>query len=581
MRSVRMWLAAFVSLLFSGCLALPVQAQVTTGGSGLSGIPNLLESVISGAAAESGGALVPVTDAAVGGALVTMGTAAASGLGVASGAALSAAAIGAFGVGAAAACLTVAKDVCGNPIGNGNFTWSGMLGGGTPTNLGPNSALWKYSTIKGAVFVSSSADDVINQGMQNDIQNYYGPNYIFQSCSAATYNAQNTGASAACQAKYKPTGNMVTLTGTALKDSAHTVPAGGLNCGTDVFQVPSGSSGPLDCSEAVPGTGNVKNAANLSPSDFSQSQLNEQANPEFIANMANQVNNQMGQSGGGGGGGGGGVAPVSHPITGQQVQMVENQTGNFPTLADLLTPEQAVTVTNGTTTTSLNAGQSPTVQTTAPQTIPPSTAAQQASAPCGNLLAGEPDCSTTLDMTFNPETGCWEYMGATALARTTDGCTQTPGNNKDGKNLGPLQDLTTQLLKQALQSDTASKTATVNTPNINVTTSPQVAVTQAQKTMDQTLTKSQESLTNKYPTPNQPTITLPFDAWPQVFQNFNTNVPNISGQCPKVSFTVATLRNTTFTFATQCLVMDSLKPYMQYVLPPTYLFMGLLFLMAA
>ncbi len=103
------------------------------------------------------------------------------------------------------------------------------------------------------------------------------------------------------------------------------------------------------------------------------------------------------------------------------------------------------------------------------------------------------------------------------------------------------------------------------------------------KTLTQTQTTAEPNLQDTVWEPNNiPPITLPFDEWPQVFKDFNTDVPNMSaGQCPTVSFTIGILNNTTFTFASQCLVMNALKPYLAYVLPPTYLFMALLFLMAA
>lgn len=543
-------------------------SQVTTGGN----VGNLLGNLLSGAAAESGGgALVPTGSALTAGAAAEA-DAAAAGLGAgALGNPLTWGAAAAFAAGAAVACLTVGQDICMNPPEGGQSIWHFLpafpVGYPSSTNIPYGTGLWAAQWGNGQIAVGPDPTLLPGQAFYNYF-NGRGAAKSQASCTGGSYNTAGNLFTQSCSITLNSYPGSDTENVSAGTTTSYTVPAGGINCGSKVFNVTQ--TGDISCSEAVnPITTTVTNPAQITPNMFTPNQLNEPANPTTIAGLANGINQQIGAQTG--------TMPYSGTITATQVTQMEQQTGNYPNLNDLLQP-----IASGDLITTNSSGQQ--VNTNYPtisSSLPTTTTAQQQqqnNAPCGNLLAGETDCGMTLDMHWNPETGCWEYMGATDLVRSSDGCSETPGQSVS-PYVQTLQDITTQLLKDATtMTDTATKTVTTTA---NPTTSPTAQLQQLQKTQDATLTKTGEDIAMPHPPPNVPVIQLPFDEWPQVFQDFSTDAPSFSGQCPTVTFKIALLNNTTFHFAVQCLIMDGLKPYMQYVLPPTYLLMALLWIMAA
>jgi hypothetical protein len=354
------------------------------------------------------------------------------------------------------------------------------------------------------------------------------------------------------------------------------IPPGGISCANgDVY--PSNGQ-PWTCAEAVGSPAPSSNVSVFStplPSVISPVGT-QPANPQVIADIANGVEQQIAGGStttwpGSAGPGGASVAQANPlqvgsapaPITAQQVQEIEAQTGNFPDLNDWFTPAAP----NDVVTTSPSTGQ-PTASTdisvSSPNDGSVSTSQENAAPPCGNLIAGQPECATTLDFKFNPETGEWEWMGDLV----------------DDPHLPSVPNTS---ILQETQTQTETQTKTL--PDIQTGTQTATDTLTDPKTATQTLTDTMPDTevgtdTLVSPAPDViPDITLPFDEWPQVINSL-PSLPDLSGQCPTMTFHSDILKQT-FTVDAQCVLMDTLKPYMSYVLPPTYLFMAFLFLMAA
>ena len=368
-----------------------------------------------------------------------------------------------------------------------------------------------------------------------------------------------------------PTNNSAVLS--LCPDNNWKVPTSGLPVGP-LFDVGNASSGTLNASEADPAdfqpAGSQPFTTYQPPSGTAMS---EPVNPATIASIINTVIHNMPSS----------YAPTASlqsapPVTSAGVQTLEKDLGYTPTLQDLFTPMASNDlVTVGTTGTAKSSVPVSTSLSTVSGGLSPYTSTAT-TPPCGNLLAGETPCGVTLDATYNPLTDTWEWMQESPLV---PGATVTPVDPSTGKALVPnpntlplQQTQTAELAQSQLQDITVTGTQTIT----DTLTDPSTVIQTLTKTQPLTETKTRDAVTEP---PSIPPITLPFNEWPQVIQQFNLAVPpSLSGQCPTVTFYSTTLRST-FTIGAQCLVMDALKPYMAYVLPPTYLFLGLLLLMSA
>lgn len=299
------------------------------------------------------------------------------------------------------------------------------------------------------------------------------------------------------------------------------------------------------------------------------STMQKPANPQILADLANQIATQIATDLGGGGSG---QVGLPNTITASDIQQIELSLGRMINLNDLFAPVttgtgQQVTVTsNGTPSTPLATGTSLTtgtsVQQFTGQNYPTQSTLSNASR-CGNLLAGEQPCGVTIDAEWyqwmDQETAEIAACASATTLTLTASCAQTQ-----------LSLMTrTQV---ATQTATADKTDTL--------TSVQTAIQTATKTQDATLTATQDPVGTSSGFPIPP-IVLPFNEWPSVVQQFNSlDIPSIQGVCPTVTFTSTTLGKT-FTISGQCLVMEALRPYLAFVLPPTYLFMAFLLIMGA
>lgn len=360
------------------------------------------------------------------------------------------------------------------------------------------------------------------------------------------------------------------------------------------FIVPTGTSGTgqLTCAMQAPPadqpqvlTPSVTVFSTPSPAAMSAA-ASEPVDPQFIANIANALQSDLEgapTSAFPGGASGGsmqfptgnpvGAQKPPNPVTAAQVALMEAETGIFPSVADLFnqapTAEQPLVVFNpatGTYTSSPSIA-SPPIGSSPGFTNATGTNLANAQ-PCGNVAAGEQPCSDYMDFTFNPETGSWEWMGDAP----------TIYNSRQGTTLPAVPNTT---ILQQTQTEIATDTVTL--PDMQIGTLTKSNPYTDPKTQVQTITEplspSIVTTTTDVAPDNLPPIVLPLNEWPQVFQDLN-NLPDLSGSCPTVSF-YSSIFKTTFTISSQCLVMDAMQPYMQFVLPPTYLFLGLLFLMAA
>lgn len=480
---------------------------------------------------------------------------------------------GAALVAGSAYCLTVGCDVSailqatGLPMGQ---VWAPPSGSGTHWNLfGTSTPTGSATPLYSASFhnvtvISSSQSDAANSAFRQGYVTY--PPSIYGVPSGPCYGLRQYGGANSflmtCDAT-KQAGWAVLITS---NETAFVVPSGGLNCSSDMFTVP-GSSGTLSCSEAtaMPQLATDPPAGQSSPFKWGPTSYDSYAdaepfNPSTLANLANQVASHLDPSSG--------ISLPQGSITAADVQQVELADRFTPNLGDMFgTPvaEQSVVVYNSSGQLVPSVAPNPSsMATTIDQMgntlssqLSTSTALKTA-APCGNTMAGQSPCSTIIDAPWyqwmDQETD--ETSACTSLAVQTAACTLTQ-----------LQTMTR----------TKTMTATKTMDLTDTLTNP--------KTVVQTLTKTQTATMQELDTPvtptspNIPPITLPFNEWPQVFNQFNnTNFPDFSGTCPTVSVYSTTLK-TQIKFDGQCLIMDALKPYMAYVLPPTYLFMALLLIM--
>jgi hypothetical protein len=351
------------------------------------------------------------------------------------------------------------------------------------------------------------------------------------------------------------------------------IPSGGLsNLIGNIFHVPNSNPQTLTAAEAIPQTPVYENPFGQKASEFTPKQQAEPVDPALIANIAEKLRQAIAD-------GGGPMAPMAQampPVSAGMVQTSEAQSGIFPSLGDLFNPVQSgAMVTTGAGGAPVpSATTSVALATNNPGTTAVDATTQKNAAPCGNILAGQAPCATTLDFTFNPRTGSWEFDdGEPGLANQDQkkGLARVP-------NTSDLQQ-TQKEVKTQTQTLTDGQTSTGTLTTTDVLTDPKVAVDTLTQTQTATETARRTPITQ--PT-GMPPMTLPFNEWPQVMQDFNTKVPQLSTvTCPTVSFRSAILHNTKFTLSAHCLVMEAMKPWMAYVLPPTYLFMGLLLLMGS
>lgn len=367
----------------------------------------------------------------------------------------------------------------------------------------------------------------------------------------------------------------ITKNGTSFVESApigkttnYTIPPAGLQGGPS-FNVGNASSGQLSDAESAPPPGVPTNIFKQTIGGFSPSQQAEPASPDLIAGMANNMRSQMANSSDPGTAAVGKAMPN---ITGGMVATTEAETGFFPTLADLFNPvaQNSVVVSGGT----VNPTPNPGLIANAPTTMPTDSTIQKNASPCGNVLAGQPPCDEILDFNWNPRTGSWEWDGGGG-----NGPNQNSGRNLPSvPNTSSLQQTQKEAATES-QTLPDSRSKTDTTTQVDTWTDPRTAIKTLQPTWQPQTVIQDQTVTTP---PGLPPMSLPFNEWPDVINDFNTSVPLLGpGVCPTVQFTSTTLNNTTFTFAAQCLVMDAMKPYLQYVLPPTYLLLGLLFLMGA
>jgi hypothetical protein len=308
--------------------------------------------------------------------------------------------------------------------------------------------------------------------------------------------------------------------------------------------------------------------------------LNEPASPVLIAELANDIAKLM-ESG----------TPGAEPLTltlpsgGISPTAIAELIGqsSWPTIGQLFAPlyQGATEVTvvngpNGTETTSVSltgaTGATGTAVSTGAATgtglmTPGTSLTTTGPAPCGNMVVGELACG----MTIEAEWYQWMDQESQEIAACSSTQTQTSLSTCVQTQIS-LMTRTEVAVQTQLQDQVDTKTSvTTVTQTLNPTQTP-----------TETKLDDPVPLPTGTPPPNFPQITLPFDEWPGVIGQLPAlNAALGAGQCPTVTFTSSILGNTTFTFGSQCLVMEALLPYMQYVMGAIYLVMALFLIMEA
>ncbi len=569
-------LLLIVSCLISPCAAIAQNFPITPGSIG-----NLIEQTVTTKAAQLGLGSGELTGTALDAAFsageltvidsaTALAGAAAVGNPVTWGAV---AAVGAAALVGGTVCLTVGCDLSGiatslSPVtyNAGSGVWNAvsyLIGGGTILYSGSSLLLHKFvGTSQNAVGAQMCADSV---GWNS------GGGFGVVASTAWTYVSGSTGT---CTLHFNP--NSIIPSGYNLPEgftigsgTGYNLPSGGLSCagGSAVFNV-SGISTPttLNCAEDLPGAGGSSPFA-WSPSTFSTAEDAEPINPGLIANLANQVAQQVFPPSGTAPGG---FNMPSGSISSQDAAQVMQADRFTPTLGDMfgtpVAPNSLVTLNSSGVAVPSVTPTGTSLTTTAPLDVSRTGTALTTSAPCGNLMAGEQPCGDYIDAPWYQwmDEESAEVAACQSLAAQTPSCVQTQIN------------LMTRTIVTT-QTATADKTDTL--------TSVQTATQTATLTQDATLTDLGTPRSVAIPSSSSlplPSISLPFDEWPSVFNQLQSaNLPAITGQCPTVTFTSSILHNTSFTISAQCLVMNSMAPYMAYVLPATYLFMAFLLIMAA
>jgi hypothetical protein len=558
------------------------------------GLNNFMEDVISNSLAQTG------TDVAISGggafdAAVTFGEGA-----------LETAAVGAGGVAAVGNPVTWAGVAAFAAVGAGVGTYclvegcdvqqimqSGLqrainLLPSLPLNVG--TPLWESSSqVGGGLFVGSNgystAQAVMDERWGSEASGC-GP-YGTQTATAVQISCVVT--ITGLFANTYPFGE---LTAGAVAVSNWLIPPGGIpgGGGSAVFDEPSPPPAPplLDTSHLAPSTGTPQSGSIFgeTASEYTPGQLAEPLDPGLIAQVANDIiNDSPGLQPQTTGGSSGGFTTGSGPVTSAGVQTAERESGYMPKLSDLFQPVQegALVTTNPSGVNVPSSTSIANLSTTQPSAMSQTSTQLSNATRCGNIAGGEAACGVTLEMTFNPVSGDWEWMADSDLVPGTQS-----GTGSQTKTMTNLQTQTGTGVLQQTQTAVQTMTQTMSDTQTKTGTLTQTDTLTDPKTVVQTLTKTQDATEDQTDTPVRPgspppfpPIILPFNEWPQVFNDFNNGNGFGSGTCPTVSFTSTTLGNTKFTFASQCLVMDALAPYLVSVLPPTYLLLALFLIMSA